>query len=146
MIVEYWSETYVVLQEKMAGAKLMGSLMASDDAIVESISARLIEARSILSSIALTDASVELRQVCGKLLACLTPWRLCLLHFPVWVAVPCIWLYSWLCCIWIQGIPNGASRIGKYVAICKGKVGWFLSFYTPRIFIFNFYSSKSGRG
>ncbi|KAB2636135.1 hypothetical protein D8674_026669 [Pyrus ussuriensis x Pyrus communis] len=60
-------------KEKMAGAKLMGSLMASDDAIVESISARLIEARSILSSIALTDASAELRQVCGKLLACLTP-------------------------------------------------------------------------
>ncbi|KAM1482947.1 hypothetical protein TB2_034461 [Malus domestica] len=60
-------------KEKMAGAKLMGSLMASDDAIVESISARLIEGRSILSSIALTDASVELRQVCGKLLACLTP-------------------------------------------------------------------------
>lgn len=55
----------------MAGAKLLGSLMASDDAILETISGGLVEARSILSSISSTDPSVELRQVCGKLLACL---------------------------------------------------------------------------
>ncbi|XP_021814522.1 uncharacterized protein LOC110757258 [Prunus avium] len=58
-------------KERMAGAKLLGSLMASDDAILETISGRLVEARSILSSISSTDPSVELRQVCGKLLACL---------------------------------------------------------------------------
>ncbi|KAH0977014.1 hypothetical protein GBA52_026733 [Prunus armeniaca] len=42
-------------KERMAGAKLLGSLMASDDAILETISGRLVEARSILSSISLTD-------------------------------------------------------------------------------------------
>lgn len=62
---------HIVLQERMAGAKLLGSLMASDDAILETISGGLVEARSILSSISSTDPSVELRQVCGKLLACL---------------------------------------------------------------------------
>ncbi|KAM5549867.1 hypothetical protein ABKV19_001009 [Rosa sericea] len=59
-------------KERMAGAKLMGSLMASDDAIIHSISGGLVEARSVLSSISLTDPSPELRQVSKKLLACLT--------------------------------------------------------------------------
>ncbi|XP_004292072.1 PREDICTED: uncharacterized protein LOC101315407 [Fragaria vesca subsp. vesca] len=59
-------------KERMASAKLMGSLMASDDAIIQSISAGLIEARSVLLSISSTDPSPEVRQVCKKLLACLT--------------------------------------------------------------------------
>ncbi|KAL5540486.1 hypothetical protein UlMin_043080 [Ulmus minor] len=59
-------------KEKMAGAKLMASLMGSDDAILESISGGLVEARSVLSNISLTDPSVELRQICTKLLACIT--------------------------------------------------------------------------
>lgn len=56
----------------MAGAKLVASLMASDDVILESISGALLEARSVLSSVALTDASLELQQVCKKLLICMT--------------------------------------------------------------------------
>lgn len=56
----------------MAGAKLIGSLMASDDAIIQSISGGLVEATSVLSSISLTDPSLELRLVSQKLLACLT--------------------------------------------------------------------------
>ncbi|KAG6694135.1 uncharacterized protein LOC122276108 isoform X3 [Carya illinoinensis] len=60
-------------KERMAGAKLVASLMASDDVILESISGALLEARSVLSSVSMTDASLELRQVCKKLLICLTP-------------------------------------------------------------------------
>ncbi|XP_015899000.3 uncharacterized protein LOC107432388 [Ziziphus jujuba] len=58
--------------EKLAGAKLMASLMASDDEILESIAGGLVEARSVLSSISLTESSPELRQMCQKLLACVT--------------------------------------------------------------------------
>lgn len=56
----------------MAGAKLMASLMAGEDAILESISGGLLEARSVLSGISLSDPSHDLRQVCKKLLACIT--------------------------------------------------------------------------
>ncbi|XP_059462765.1 uncharacterized protein LOC132191689 isoform X2 [Corylus avellana] len=59
-------------KERMAGAKLVASLLASDDVILESISGSLLEARSVLSSISLTDPSLKLRKVCKKLLMCLT--------------------------------------------------------------------------
>ncbi|XP_010257323.1 PREDICTED: uncharacterized protein LOC104597470 isoform X2 [Nelumbo nucifera] len=59
-------------KERMAGAKLMASLMASEDAVVESISGGLLEARSVLASISFTDPSLELQQVCQKLLVCIT--------------------------------------------------------------------------
>ncbi|KAF3442571.1 hypothetical protein FNV43_RR16487 [Rhamnella rubrinervis] len=63
-------------RERLAGARLMASLMASeDDEILESISAGLAEANSVLSSICTTDPSQELRQICQKLLSCVTyPW------------------------------------------------------------------------
>ncbi|KAG5555643.1 hypothetical protein RHGRI_006333 [Rhododendron griersonianum] len=60
-------------KEKVAGAKLMASLMASEAAILESIAGGLLDARTILSSILSSlDASPEVRQVCKQLLACLT--------------------------------------------------------------------------
>ncbi|GLT55250.1 hypothetical protein SLA2020_283890 [Shorea laevis] len=59
-------------KERMAGAKLVVSLLASDDVILESISGALLEARSVLSSISTTDPSLELRKVCKKLLMCMT--------------------------------------------------------------------------
>ncbi|CAO2822198.1 unnamed protein product [Amaranthus hypochondriacus] len=59
-------------QERMAGARLMASLMASDDAVIESISMELVEARSMLLHICTSDPSPQLRQVCQKLLVCLT--------------------------------------------------------------------------
>ncbi|PON91698.1 Coatomer beta subunit [Trema orientale] len=59
-------------KEKMAGAKLMASLMGSEDEILESISGGLVEARLVLSRISSTDPSMELRQICSKLLACIT--------------------------------------------------------------------------
>ncbi|PON49241.1 Coatomer beta subunit [Parasponia andersonii] len=59
-------------KEKMAGAKLMASLMGSEDEILESISGGLVKARSVLSCISSTDPSMELRQICSKLLACIT--------------------------------------------------------------------------
>ncbi|KAJ4706438.1 putative ARM repeat superfamily protein [Melia azedarach] len=59
-------------KERIAGAKLMASLMASEDAILESVSGGLLEARSLLSSISSTDPSLDLRRLCNKLLACLT--------------------------------------------------------------------------
>ncbi|OUZ99900.1 hypothetical protein BVC80_9069g4 [Macleaya cordata] len=55
-------------KEKMVGVKLMASLMASEDTVLESISDGLLEASSLLSSITLTNnTSLELRQVCEKL-------------------------------------------------------------------------------
>lgn len=63
---------YNVIQERMVAAKLMASLMASDDEILEGISEGLLEAKSTLLSISLSDPSFEVRQVCQKLLACIT--------------------------------------------------------------------------
>ncbi|XP_020879754.1 uncharacterized protein LOC9314231 isoform X1 [Arabidopsis lyrata subsp. lyrata] len=60
-------------KEKLAGAKLMASLMASEDMILENISEGLLEARSVLSKASLSDPSQDVREVCAKLLACITP-------------------------------------------------------------------------
>ncbi|KAI3911793.1 hypothetical protein MKW92_045211 [Papaver armeniacum] len=58
--------------EKMAGMKLMASLMSSEDEIVESIGNGLLEAKSLLKSISVMNtASPELRQMCEKLRVCM---------------------------------------------------------------------------
>lgn len=59
-------------KERMAGVKLMASLMASEDAIVENISEGLLEARLVLLSMYMADPSLEVQQMCQKLLACFT--------------------------------------------------------------------------
>ncbi|TYH89199.1 hypothetical protein ES332_D01G241700v1 [Gossypium tomentosum] len=59
-------------QERMAAAKLMASLMTSEDPILESISHGLVEARSVLSDIALNDPSFDIQQLCKKLATCVT--------------------------------------------------------------------------
>ncbi|KDO37306.1 hypothetical protein CISIN_1g028020mg [Citrus sinensis] len=60
-------------KEKIAGVKLMTALMATEDVIPESIlSEGLLEARSLFSSISLTDPSLDLQQLCNKLMSCLT--------------------------------------------------------------------------
>ncbi|XP_058738287.1 uncharacterized protein LOC131610375 isoform X1 [Vicia villosa] len=59
-------------KERMAGAKLIASLMASEDVILETISVGLLEARSVLSTVSSSDHSPELRQLCQKLLACIS--------------------------------------------------------------------------
>ncbi|KAF9617299.1 hypothetical protein IFM89_035243 [Coptis chinensis] len=59
-------------KEKMASVKLMASIMASEDVVIGTISGGLLEARSVLSNIASTDPSMELREVCKKLLVCIT--------------------------------------------------------------------------
>uniref|UniRef100_A0A5B6YYI7 Uncharacterized protein n=1 Tax=Davidia involucrata TaxID=16924 RepID=A0A5B6YYI7_DAVIN len=59
-------------KERMAGAKLMVSLMASEEPVMNSISWGLLEARTVLSVISLSDPSPELRQICKKLLLCMT--------------------------------------------------------------------------
>lgn len=51
----------------------MASLMASEDVILERISEGLMEARSVLSKASLSDPSQDVREVCDKLLACITP-------------------------------------------------------------------------
>lgn len=56
----------------MAGAKLIASLMASEDVILENISGGLLEARPVLSTVSLSDPSLEIRQLCRKLLACIS--------------------------------------------------------------------------
>ncbi|XP_057488030.1 uncharacterized protein LOC130774052 isoform X2 [Actinidia eriantha] len=59
-------------KEKKAGAKLMASLMASEETILASIAGGLLEARTVLSNISSSDPSPEVRQICQKLLSCLT--------------------------------------------------------------------------
>ncbi|KAK2995773.1 hypothetical protein RJ640_010749 [Escallonia rubra] len=59
-------------KERMAGAKLMASLMASEETVIGAISEGLMEARALLSNLSLTDPSPDLRQLCQKLLVCLT--------------------------------------------------------------------------
>ncbi|KHN26335.1 hypothetical protein GLYMA_19G141900v4 [Glycine max] len=59
-------------KERMAGAKLIASLMASEDMILENISVGLLQARSVLSTISSSDPSPELQQLCCKLLACIS--------------------------------------------------------------------------
>ncbi|KAL5729342.1 hypothetical protein ACHQM5_002313 [Ranunculus cassubicifolius] len=59
-------------KEKMASVKLMASLMASEDVVIASISGGLLEARAVVSNVYLKDPSMELREVCKKLLECIT--------------------------------------------------------------------------
>ncbi|KAK6945314.1 hypothetical protein RJ641_026416, partial [Dillenia turbinata] len=59
-------------QERMAAAKLLASLMASEDVVVKSISGGLLGVRSLLSSICSKDTSAELQQVCRTLLECVS--------------------------------------------------------------------------
>lgn len=59
-------------QEKISCAKLMVSLMACEDAVVESLSSGLLEAKSALAAISSADCSPELQQLCRKLLSCIT--------------------------------------------------------------------------
>ncbi|KAL0383567.1 UNVERIFIED_CONTAM: hypothetical protein Scaly_0644000 [Sesamum calycinum] len=59
-------------KEKMAGAKLLACLMASEEEVVESISGGLIEARSLLHHLSSTDPWPDVRQMCQQLLLCLT--------------------------------------------------------------------------
>ncbi|KAG8371928.1 hypothetical protein BUALT_Bualt12G0013800 [Buddleja alternifolia] len=59
-------------KEKMAGAKLLACLMASEEEVVESISRGLLEARTLLQNLTSTDPSSDVRQMCQQLLVCLT--------------------------------------------------------------------------
>ncbi|XP_011653934.1 uncharacterized protein LOC101210197 isoform X2 [Cucumis sativus] len=58
-------------QERIAGAKLMVCLMSSEDPILECISGGLLEARDVLSSVSSSDPSIEVQQICQKMLHCL---------------------------------------------------------------------------
>ncbi|XP_043816177.1 uncharacterized protein LOC110622515 isoform X3 [Manihot esculenta] len=58
-------------KEKMAGAKLVASLMGSEDAILENISEGLLEARQVLSTISSSNPSPDLLVICKKLLGCI---------------------------------------------------------------------------
>lgn len=55
----------------MAGAKLVASLMGSEDAILENISEGLLEARQVLSTISSSNPSPDLLVICKKLLGCI---------------------------------------------------------------------------
>ncbi|XP_078437173.1 ARM repeat superfamily protein isoform X2 [Wolffia australiana] len=59
-------------KERIAAAKLLASLMGSDDEIIERLSPGLVEAKSVLAGISMADSSSgELRQLSEKLLSCL---------------------------------------------------------------------------
>lgn len=59
-------------EERIAGAKLLASLMGSEEAVVSSIAPNLMEARIVLTNISLMDTSPELRNLCEKLLECMS--------------------------------------------------------------------------
>ncbi|KAF8044007.1 hypothetical protein BT93_A2094 [Corymbia citriodora subsp. variegata] len=59
-------------KERMAAAKLAASLMASEDAILVSISGGLVEARSVLSTLSRTDPSKDVRETCKRLMCILS--------------------------------------------------------------------------
>ncbi|KAJ8566012.1 hypothetical protein K7X08_008588 [Anisodus acutangulus] len=58
--------------ERIAGAKLLASLMASEDAVIENIFGGLVEARALLQDICYSDPSLDVRKMCQRLLVCLT--------------------------------------------------------------------------
>ncbi|KAK1427113.1 hypothetical protein QVD17_15796 [Tagetes erecta] len=58
--------------ERMSGGKLLASLMASEEVIVQSISEELLEAKTLLLRISQTESSSSVRQLCSQLLACMT--------------------------------------------------------------------------
>ncbi|MCD7463445.1 hypothetical protein HAX54_050598 [Datura stramonium] len=59
-------------KERIAGAKLLASLMASEEAVVQKISVGLVEARALLLDICSSDISLDVREICQRLLVCLT--------------------------------------------------------------------------
>ncbi|XP_019154481.1 PREDICTED: uncharacterized protein LOC109150918 isoform X2 [Ipomoea nil] len=59
-------------KERMGGAKLLASLMGSEEAVIQSISVGLLEARALLHSLSQSDPSLDVRSMSQKLLACLT--------------------------------------------------------------------------
>lgn len=70
-IFQLWLLCCPVDQERIAGAKLMVCLMSSEDPILECISGGLLEARDVLSSVSSSDPSIEVQQICQKMLHCL---------------------------------------------------------------------------
>ncbi|CAI9100017.1 OLC1v1036934C2 [Oldenlandia corymbosa var. corymbosa] len=59
-------------QVRVTGAKLLASLMASEETVVERISGGLLEARTLLRSLSTSDSSADVQQLCQKLLSCMT--------------------------------------------------------------------------
>ncbi|XP_006349558.1 uncharacterized protein [Solanum tuberosum] len=59
-------------KERIAGAKLLASLMASEEAVLQKISGGLVEARTLLQDICSSDLPLDVRKMCQRLLVCLT--------------------------------------------------------------------------
>nr|XP_033517631.1 uncharacterized protein LOC104117975 isoform X1 [Nicotiana tomentosiformis] len=59
-------------KERIAGAKLLASLMASEEAVLQNISGGLLEARALLQDICSSEPSLDVRKMCQRLLVCLT--------------------------------------------------------------------------
>ncbi|KAG5615548.1 hypothetical protein H5410_015372 [Solanum commersonii] len=59
-------------KERIAGAKLLASLMASEEAVLQKISGGLVEARTLLQDICSSDLPLDARKMCQRLLVCLT--------------------------------------------------------------------------
>lgn len=59
-------------KERIAGAKLLASLMASEETVIQNISGGLLEARALLQDICSSDPSLDVRKMCQRLLLCLT--------------------------------------------------------------------------
>ncbi|KAH9296478.1 hypothetical protein KI387_040066, partial [Taxus chinensis] len=55
-------------EERIVGAKLMASLMASDEVVVKEIAPNLMDAKVVLRNISFMDTSMEVRSLCEKLL------------------------------------------------------------------------------
>ncbi|KAM7263746.1 hypothetical protein ACFE04_001429 [Oxalis oulophora] len=92
-------------KERIAGAKLMASLMASEDEILKCISSKLLEAQSVLLRVSSSDLSPNLREMCQQLLA----WKVTRIKLPPsnLSSAPgnCIWIRL---CTW--GIRSKAFK------------------------------------
>jgi hypothetical protein len=62
----------IVLQERIAGTKLLASLLASDEDILKEIAPFLQDACRAVATVANMDSSPELRSLCEQLLSCMT--------------------------------------------------------------------------
>lgn len=58
-------------QERKTGAKILASLMASEEEVLGTITGGLLEATSLLQMLSSSDPSMEVQHMCHNLLSCL---------------------------------------------------------------------------
>lgn len=60
------------VQERTAGTRLLASLLASEDSVLEKIAPYIEDAQRAVATVANMDSSPQLRALCEQLLGCMT--------------------------------------------------------------------------